>query len=105
MGFVAYGRKVAETDQEVRYEFGASEHDPDAGVLVILTADPESWHVEGRPDRPPTAQRVWAKAVRAWRTAYLAGLGLVPLVNGCGPEWTAISAVFSDRSRTSVGRA
>lgn len=69
MGLAVCGDKVVETDREVRYRFGASETDPDAGVLVIPVADPGSWHVEGRIDRPLAAQRVWAKAVRSRRTA------------------------------------
>lgn len=68
MGFIAYGRKVAQTRDEVRYAFGISEDDPDAGVLVIPVADPESWFVEGRDGQSMAARRVLGKAVRLWRT-------------------------------------
>jgi hypothetical protein len=77
MGFMAYGRKVAETADEVRYAFGESEGDPEAGVLVIPVADPESWYVDGREGHPRAAQRVFGKAARLRRQA------------GEWPEWAS----------------
>ena len=78
MGFMAYGRRVAETADEVRYAFGTSETDPEAGVLVIPVADPDSWFVDGREDRPLAARRVLGKALRLHQQA------------GEWPEWASV---------------
>lgn len=64
MGFMAYGRKVAEAADHVRYAFGVDEDDPEAGVLVIPVGEPDQWFVEGREDRPKSAVVVASKAHR-----------------------------------------
>jgi hypothetical protein len=80
MGFMAFGHKESETADKVRYAFGASADDPEAGVLVIPVADLEAWYVEGRKDRPMSAQRVFGKACRIHRDS------------GDWPEWASFYA-------------
>ena len=70
MGFIAHGRKVAESGDEVRYAVGVAPADvdaPGAGVVVIPVADPEGWSVVGGDTDDPVARRILGKAVRAWR--------------------------------------
>ena len=68
MGVAVYGRKVAETPDEVRYEF---RDDPDAavdGVLVIDKRRPtESWRVEGEHASTGLGRRLAARAYRRFQ--------------------------------------
>lgn len=77
MGFAAYGRRLDEGPEVVRYAFGIDEHDPEAGVLAIPVADPEQWYVDGRTDRPKSASVVAVKAVRERERT------------GAWPEWAS----------------
>jgi hypothetical protein len=68
MGVAVYAHKVAETPEEVRYEFRG---DPDAaaeGTLVIDKRRPtESWRVEGEGASTGLARRVAARAYRRFQ--------------------------------------
>jgi hypothetical protein len=68
MGIAVYGRKVAETSEEVRYEYA---DDPDSavdGVLVIDKRHPtENWHVEGDNASPGLGRRLAARAYRRFQ--------------------------------------
>lgn len=66
MGAVAYGRKVHEDDARVSYTFAIEPTRPE-GVLVIPVADPDTWYVEGRDDKPKAALRILGKAVLTFR--------------------------------------
>ncbi|UJP39838.1 hypothetical protein [Cellulomonas palmilytica] len=68
MGGVAYGRKVDESPDEVRYAFGATP-ELGEGVLVVPVADLDAWCVQGSPERPLSAQWVLVKALRVRRTS------------------------------------
>lgn len=77
MGFLASGRKVDETAEQVRYAFERYPGDPEAGVLTIPVEDPEEgWAVDARPgsggdpgEHPKSAVVVVVKALRAFRSA------------------------------------
>ena len=66
MGAVAYGRKVDEEADAVRYLFGLEPEVWD-GELRIPLEDVDGWSVVGRDDRPSAARYVVGTAYRLRR--------------------------------------
>jgi hypothetical protein len=65
---MAYGTKLSEDSNAVRYTFGPSPSDV-RGVLVVPVDDMDSWFVEQATDRPMHARWVFSTIYRLWRSS------------------------------------
>ena len=63
MAAQAFGLLLTVDEVAVRYDCGTREDDPLRGVVVIPIAEPESWYMEGRSDRPRFAKNIVGRAL------------------------------------------
>ncbi len=69
VAFMAYGRRASVDSQAVIYDFGEAIDLGSEGALVIALLDPTGWRVPGDGGVSYTAERIYAKVMKAWRAS------------------------------------